>query len=665
MKLQVLTTIALCLSSCIADPIINFDKKRVIENLNLIENKRELNKRNAKGYVKLEPTVRRGNNYADSEIGGEARLVEKRDSSGEALMVLENQQSFYSTNVLIGSSQDNVTVLVDTGSSDLWVVNSNNTYCASNAKKLSKKHIDFSKIKNFNEDKEKDLSSPTSTPTTTAIANHKKEQVKVLTSSVPNANGKDWDFIFTTVTYGGIGNNPTSSVNQALATIDCQLYGTFDPSDSDSFKSNGTSFSITYADNTFADGTWGHDDVLIDGINVESLSFAVADQTDSDMGVLGIGLPGLETTYSGSSSSSPYMYENLPIRLTSQGLINLPSYSIFLNSTDSSYASILFGAIDHSKYVGDLQVLPIINTLSSYGYKNAIKLEITLNTVSIGTETEEAVFASGAGAALLDTGTTLTYIPDSLIDFINDQLDLSYSNSLGYYTMDCSAGDSRFLTFNFGGISIDCPLSSFFINIYSSSGSVSSKCALGLLSSGDDSFTLGDSFLRNAYVVADLQNYQIALAQSNLDTSTNNDENIEIISTGIPGVKTAQYYSSSYGAQSSMTKLSVDDDVTSSSISRTSLAGGTAAAVSNGSKTTSASGTGSSSKTKSGNATTTASTSSNSGSSSSSSSSSSSRSSNAANSLKVVSNGNFYVSGYTATVLGFVVITTLSSILAL
>ncbi|OUM51205.1 hypothetical protein BVG19_g293 [[Candida] boidinii] len=661
MKLQLLTTIALFLSSCIADPIVKFDKKRVIENLNLVENKRELNKRNGKGYVKLEPIVRRGNNYAGSEIGGEARLVEKRDSDGQALMVLENQQSFYSTNILIGSSQENVTVLVDTGSSDLWVVNSNNTYCSSNSNRRSKKHIDFSKIKNFNEDKEKSEVSSSTIPTTT-IENHQKEQVKVLTSSVPNPNGKDWDLIFTTITYGGIGSNPTSSMNPALATIDCQVYGVFDPSDSDSFRSNGTSFSITYADNTFAQGTWGHDDVLIDGIDVESLSFAVADQTDSDMGVLGIGLPGLETTYSGSTSSSPYMYENLPIRMTSQGLINLPSYSVFLNSTDSSYASILFGAIDHSKYVGDLQVLPVINTLRSYGYSDPIRLEITLNSLSVGTDTEEAVFASGAAAALLDTGTTLTYIPDALLEFINDQLDLTYSNSLGYYTMSCSDGDDRFLTFNFGGISIDCPLSSFFINIYSGSGSVSSQCALGLLSSGDDSLTLGDSFLRNAYMVADLQNYQIALAQSNLDTSTNNDENIEVMSSGIPGVKTAQFYSSSYGAQSTMTKLSVDSDITSSSISRTSLAGGTAAAVSNGSNSGSSNGSGSSSNTRSGNAATTAS---NGSSRSSSSSSSSTRSSNAANSFKVVNNGNLYVSGYTASVLAFVVITTLSSILAL
>ncbi|GMF07052.1 unnamed protein product [[Candida] boidinii] len=163
-------------------------------------------------------------------------------------------------------------------------------------------------------------------------------------------------------------------------------------------------------------------------------------------------------------------------------------------------------------------------------------------------------------------------------------------------------------------------------------------------------------------MVADLQNYQIALAQSNLDTSTNNDENIEVMSSGIPGVKTAQFYSSSYGAQSTMTKLSVDSDITSSSISRTSLAGGTAAAVSNGSNSGSSNGSGSSSNTRSGNAATTAS---NGSSRSSSSSSSSTRSSNAANSFKVVNNGNLYVSGYTASVLAFVVITTLSSILAL
>lgn len=77
----------------------------------------------------------------------------------------------------------------------------------------------------------------------------------------------------------------------------CTSYGTFNTENSDSFVQNDTdTFVIGYADGTFASGIWGHDTVRIGNLSVEDLSFAVANESSSDIGVLGIGLPGLEVT---------------------------------------------------------------------------------------------------------------------------------------------------------------------------------------------------------------------------------------------------------------------------------------------------------------------------------------------------------------------------------
>ncbi|GME84863.1 unnamed protein product [Ambrosiozyma monospora] len=91
------------------------------------------------GYVKLSGTK----SYADSvsdllanansnptskEVG---TLRKSTNSNGDVELTLKNQGVFYSVDVKIGSQGDVVTVLVDSGSSDFWVMGSNNIYCQS------------------------------------------------------------------------------------------------------------------------------------------------------------------------------------------------------------------------------------------------------------------------------------------------------------------------------------------------------------------------------------------------------------------------------------------------------------------------------------------------------------------------------------------------------
>lgn len=507
------------------------------------------------GFYMLSAQKYRGTSMADAKLGAEPHVLLKRDGDGYLNLGLQNENTFYMAEVEIGSTNQKVGVLVDTGSSDLWVVESNNTYCRSGTTgSLSSKRISLDSIFDRNNmDDEGNL-------------------IHEDTSSTAQQN--------TT-------NDTQRKASSSYATIDCSEYGTFDPSDSTTFQSNNTAFSIAYADGTFAKGYWATDNFIMGGTEVNGLSFAVCDDTDNGMGVLGIGLSGLETTYSGAlvtSLGTSYQYENLPIRLKTLGITNSVSYSIYLNDTNANDANVLFGALDHDRYSGDLVSLPIVNSLESRNYNTPLELEVTLNSISIGgtsgrTQTQ---VASGAAAALLDTGTTLTYVPSSVLRSMLNVLDVQYSSAISNYVTSCSNGDNTQLTFNFQGLNINVPLSSFLLPLTTTSGSTSSYCMVGLQNSGSTDFTLGDSFLRYVYMVADLDNLQIGLAQA---AHGETGSNIELIKSSIPSAISPASTATYGGSNTVMNAVSgvITADSTTATTTRNRSASGDVSATESGS----------------------------------------------------------------------------------
>ena len=515
---HILSTVLFFLSSSMAGPLFDLSTKKMKNN------------ENSSHYFKMAAQKVRGSGLDSTTVDTKSFRLEERDGSsdpseGYISIPLFNENTFYVTEMMLGSPPQRIRVLVDTGSSDLWVPAWNNTYCDSS---------------------------------TTGPLRKGRTAEDILDRSKNSKLGELNDSLG--VPFVSVQHKPPSS----SGSLDCSVYGTFDLLDSTTFDTNDTSFSITYADGSSAEGTWGHDDVTIHGVNVSDLSFAVCDRASNPMGVLGIGLSGLETTYSGSISlRGSYQYENLPLKLRSQGLINQAAYSIYLNHSSAEIANILFGAVDHNRYTGNLVALPIVNTLRSRGYQEAIQLDVTLNSLTYvdRSSSRQATIGIGAAAALLDTGTTLTYIPQELLSSLMNLINAQYSNSAGYYVMECSEAEDTFLMFNFQGQKINIELSSFLIPLVSTAGISSQYCMVGLQSSETSSFILGDSFLRSVYMVANLENMEIGLALANYDNQEN--ENIEVISSGIPSALTPAS-SLSWGAAS--TSLFVQTDVQMSSI---------------------------------------------------------------------------------------------------
>lgn len=436
-----------------------------------------------------------GSSYETASKRNKPRALLYKRADGTEEIDLTNQQSFYSVQLEIGTPSQEVVVLLDTGSSDLWVSSPDNPYCMS--------------------DSDMDDNSP-------------------------------FGWLTESVTASGTA---TGSSSTSVATIDCSKYGTFDPSNSSTFSSNNTAFSISYGDGTYASGTWGTDKLNLGDLNVSDVSIAVANSSNSTVGVMGIGLAGLESTYSGVSTSTTtqsYQYANFPIVLKNEGIIKKNAYSLFLNDANADSGSILFGGVDHSKYSGQLYTIPILNLYKSKGISTPLEFDVTVQGVGVSVGNKQSTLTTSQMPALLDSGTTLTYLPYSLTELIAGSIGAQYSSRLGYYYMPCpSSNNDTQIVFNFGGFNIATNLTNYIL----SSGS-SGTCILGMIPQSDDSAILGDMFLIHAYVVYDLESYEISMAQARFNATS---DDIEAITSTVPGATPAPGYSSTWSTTQSVT----------------------------------------------------------------------------------------------------------------
>ncbi len=295
---------------------------------------------------------------------------------------------------------------------------------------------------------------------------------------------------------------------------DCHSFGTFDSSSSSTYSLINNGFSVEYGDRSKATGNWVKDNVEV-GDNDIPLTFAVATDSSTGQGVFGIGYASLGGGGSGISD-----YINYPRALVKAGVINSQTYSIYLNSLDADSGSILFGGVDQTKYTGTLGTVPLTSSSRTL---------VTLNNLQLS---DGSYISSSVGDVLLDTGTTLTYLPNDFIDGLVKLLggtssDDGHGNTI--YTVPCESS-SRTLDFTFGCVTVKVPFSNFQSSL--SSGS----CSLDLIPAGDGLSIVGDSFLRSAYIVFDLDNQQASIAQASLNGS--GSDNIQVIPTtpnSVPG----------------------------------------------------------------------------------------------------------------------------------
>jgi len=336
-------------------------------------------------------------------------------------------------------------------------------------------------------------------------------------------------------------NSATSSFCQQAASqpqtngiISCSVSGTYNANHSTSYQYINSAFQISYADTTGASGDYVSDVVNIGGTPISNQQFGVGYTSNSSEGVMGLGYPALEVAVQVDRVSA---YPNIPRQMVSQGLINSAAYSVWLDALSSSTGNILFGGVDTAKFQGSLTTLPILKRGGQY-----VEMLVALSSVTVtasGTTTT-AYPSSGAGneAALLDSGSTLAYLPAATCQTIFAALGATYNADTGFAAVPCAlaSNTATYLTFNFSGAAIAVSLAQLIL----SQGSTGNTCVLGLAARDGAPFTLGDAFLRSAYVVYDIDANEISMAQTNFDGNAPNILEITNGTNGAGGVPSAK-----------------------------------------------------------------------------------------------------------------------------
>lgn len=302
----------------------------------------------------------------------------------------------------------------------------------------------------------------------------------------------------------------------------CALAGTYAPNSSSTYEYVNSLFNITYVDGSGSAGDYATDTLTFGGETITAQEFGIGYTSSSAEGIIGIGYAANEAIVEYQAET----YANVPQKMVSEGLINSNAYSLWLNDLDASTGSILFGGVNTDKYTGSLQTLPIIK-------EEGIYAEFLIALTSVGINGDDTSIASGlSDAALLDSGTSLMYLPDAIATKIFSAVGATYDENEGAAIINCDmANNDTTIDFTFSSPTISVAMSELVIV----AGTQGNKdiCILGIAPAGDSTTVLGDTFLRSAYVVYDLYNNEISLAQTNFNSTSNNI--LEITnSTGVP-----------------------------------------------------------------------------------------------------------------------------------
>lgn len=366
---------------------------------------------------------------------------------------------------------------------------------------------------------------------------------------------------------------------------DCSIYGTFNGSDT--FVSNET---IYISEDGEVVGLLGNDTFYLPSGPVENVTFAVAEISDSNIGSFGLGQKTENSTF------TPF-----PEFLVENGLIEKALYSLEL--LDSN-ASVLFGAINFDAFYDNLTMVPLLNETE------AIAITLSSFGLSYSNEEENAIYdiiiAEGSAFTILDSTVDQIYLPldvlDALVSNLNNTYNVEYYEEFGRFIVTELVTDADVdnknnttanveledmnVSFHFQGLPIDIPLYEFLVPIivnetdyfnYTTplhdgknesyyyldddmdevevTTSNSTEYILNILPSESDEVILGLSFLKEIYLVVDLESQVVGLAPINKDSS-DDDEPLTIItiSDDIPYSVNATYFDDYYGS-SNVTSL--------------------------------------------------------------------------------------------------------------
>ncbi|KAK0753807.1 mitochondrial elongation factor g 1-like protein [Schizothecium vesticola] len=335
---------------------------------------------------------------------------------------------------------------------------------------------------------------------------------------------------------------PDTSARVCQKQSGCDL-GSFTPSQSSTFKTvRQGGFNITYLDGTGSTGDYFTDVFQIGGASLKNMTMGLGLKTDIPNGLVGIGYATNEAVV-GTTGSLKSVYPNLPVNMLDEGLINTVAYSLWLNDLDASSGSILFGGIDTEKYKGTLTSIQVYPTQENDIF-TAFLVALTSLSAHSPSGSDTLTSYQLPIPVVLDSGTTLSYLPNDVAAQVWQEVGALYSPDANLAVVPCQLASSKG-TFSFGfagpsGPTISVSMDELVLDLTSGlpplfdSGPYNgmTMCEFGIQNLSAPPYLLGDTFLRSAYVVYDLVNNQVGIAETDFNATGSNV--VAFASSGAP-----------------------------------------------------------------------------------------------------------------------------------
>ncbi|KAK4132825.1 mitochondrial elongation factor g 1-like protein [Trichocladium antarcticum] len=330
----------------------------------------------------------------------------------------------------------------------------------------------------------------------------------------------------------------------------CTL-GTFDPNESETFLVvREGEFDIKYVDGSSSKGDYFTDVFEIGGATLQNMTMGLGIKTDIAYGLVGVGYAVNEAIV-GSTQSTASVYPNLPVHMVNEGLINTVAYSLWLNDLDACSGNILFGGIDTEKYKGDLTRIAIYPTHRNPSLYTAFLVALTSLEADSPSGQDTLTSEKFPIPVVLDSGTTLSYLPNDLASQIWKEVGAKYAPEFQAAVLPCNAKQSKgHFSFGFAGPKgprINVTMDELVLDMTTgrapifSSGTYKGEdvCQFGIQNFTSAPYLLGDTFLRSAYVVYDLVNNQIGIAATDFNSTKSNIVPFPSMSAQIPSATVA------------------------------------------------------------------------------------------------------------------------------
>ncbi|TGJ85703.1 hypothetical protein E0Z10_g3029 [Xylaria hypoxylon] len=314
--------------------------------------------------------------------------------------------------------------------------------------------------------------------------------------------------------------NSASVCESSLEGEGCTL-GSYDYASSSTSEVINQEFKISYVDGSYSQGDYISETFGIGNVKLENMTMGLGLDTDIAYGLVGVGYALNEA----SVSQTRELYNNLPIVMRDEGHIATNAYSLWLNDLDASKGNILFGGIDTDKYMGDLIRVSIQQDSQT---ENFTSFQVQLTSLEAHSSSGDDALSSSSFPipVVLDSGTTFSYLPQDLAEEVWREVGAEYTivanDGSGVPLISCDLADSKgYFSFGFGGdggpvikVGMD--------ELVIPSGTLNGQavCQFGIQNFSGDPFLLGDTFLRSAYVVYDLENNEIGLAPTDFNATT-------------------------------------------------------------------------------------------------------------------------------------------------